>query len=224
MQDYAELSSIAEGELAALRAEGITPTDADIVAINALAWAVHEPRIRMELAKGKPVQCGNRWLWPLSLIADAWFRREGADCPDPRGALAFAMANAHDENIETATYKNVVEWIDGTLATPDQLTEATAQVIAQERGPDMPPNDSEGMTVGELSAALIATAGGTVDMWERLCSIGHCKATLDILAAQQRADKKSLFHTAKIRATIALGWAVENIRRRELDAGENADG
>jgi hypothetical protein len=221
MQDCAELNSIAEGEIAALRLDGITPTDADVVLINALCWAVQSPRIRMELAKGRPVQCGNRWLWPLTLCAEEWFRREGADCPDPRGALAYAMSRAHDESLSVATYADAKAWIKGTLATSDQLLEATAQVVSQERGPDMPPSDdANGLTAGELSAALLATAGGTADMWERQCSIGACKATLDVLAAQQRADGKSIFQSAKIKATIALGWAVERIRQRELNKGD----
>jgi uncharacterized protein YeaC (DUF1315 family) len=217
MTDYADLNDMAAQALAELRADGITPTDADIVRLNALAWGVQCPRIRMELAKGRPVQCGNRWLWPLSISARKWYQGAWEGCRSAREAMAYAMAHAHDERLYKATEREVGAWIDGTIATETQLEEAMNQVIAQELDPDMPPvPDSEGggMTDGELSAALVATAGGDADTWERLCSRGYCIATLEILAAQQRADGKPLFDGAKSRAFLALGWYEKQIRER----------
>jgi hypothetical protein len=77
MTDHAQLNSLAEAEIAALRADGIQPTDAEIVKLNALGWAVETPHFRRTLARGCPVQVGGSTLWPLTIRAADWVDRVG---------------------------------------------------------------------------------------------------------------------------------------------------
>jgi len=63
------LASLAEAEIDGLAAEGITPTAAEIVHINALAHLVESPSSRVALARGRPVFVGGAYLWPITLYA-----------------------------------------------------------------------------------------------------------------------------------------------------------
>jgi hypothetical protein len=66
MKNYRTLSSQAEAEIEALRYKGVTLSDSDIIAINALAWEIETPSKRVSLARGKPCKCGNVFFWPLT--------------------------------------------------------------------------------------------------------------------------------------------------------------
>jgi hypothetical protein len=228
MTDYAELNDTAKQTLDALRAEGIVPTDADVVRINALAWDVESPRVRRALARGTPVRCGNRTLWPLTVAAAEWYRSEGCRFAAPRTALAYAMANGRDESLGAASEADVRAWTRGTRATDAELDEAMSQVLQQGKESPMPPprgkRDRDGMTHAELAAHLHAVAGGSAKQWERSVSVDYCLDFWSILSAQNRADGRTPYDAARDRAIVALGWCEEQIRERARARGESIDG
>jgi hypothetical protein len=101
-------------------------------------------------------------------------------------------------------------------ATRGEMLEAVAQVLSQDESPDMPPKrkESDGMTLADMVAALQAIGGGTAEMWERHCCIGHCFAVWACLMAQARADGKTALNAQWERANVALAWAVQKIKER----------
>ena len=233
--DRYRLSDLARAELEDLRAHGIEPTDDEIVEINALAREVETPAVREELARGRPFRAGDVWLWPFTLNAGTWFRRVGCLMPNPRAALAYALAHPCDE-LETIderpfmrglfavlrrhyarprpTKRDVSSWYDALKCRVAELDLAIAGCLEQVEEPDVPHRETDrGSTPGELSATMIATVGGDPAMWERQVSIGYLRSVLDTLAAQQQAGSGHVAPNVA-RATMALGMAVERIKER----------
>lgn len=216
-QDRYRLNDLARAELDDLRRAGHAPTDDDVIEINALAEDVLTPDTRRALARGRPVECGGAWFWPLTISSSAWFSEIGCDMPDPTAALAFAAAHSSDDRIHEADWPAVRRWYRGLRCRPSALSLALSAIIAQDEETEIPHRDGErGMKAGELSSAMVATAGGDPAMWERQVSIGYIRAVLNTLAAQ---NKPSGVPPAVARATMALGMACEKIRNRERDDG-----
>ena len=219
-QDLAKLSSYAEAEIETLQAEGVTLTPADIIAINALAWQVETQESRRLLARGIPVSVGGVTLWPLTIYAAEWYDRVGCRMgAQATYALAFAMAHGRDDgalDIEgRAAAKAVKRWTRQLTCTDTELQVAMAQILDQDREPDLPQReDGQTMTLGELVASVVAAVGGTADYWERRVSYGHVLAVVAAIGQQNRADGRPDANDPRLRADRALGYAVERIRRR----------
>ena len=215
MQDRYTLNEIARAKLASLRAQGVEPTDDDIVLINALAADLLSPGTRRALARGRPSQCGDVWLWPLTINSSDWFTESGCNMPDPTAALAYALAHGNDPDLIKADWKAVKRWHRRLHVRPAELDLAVADCISQDEETEIPTRESDnanGMTAGELSAAMMATVGGDPAMWECQVSIGYIRAILETTAAQQKAGGVAPSVT---RATMALGMACEKIKNRE---------
>jgi len=216
-QDRYKLNDLARAKLEDLRRCGFAPTDDDVVEINALAEDVLTPDTRRALARGRPVECGGVWFWPLTITSSAWFTETGCNLPDPTAGLAFAAAHPTADNLHEADWPTVRKWYRRLKCRPAALALALSEIIAQEEETEIPHRDSEkGMTAGELSAAMVATAGGDPAMWERQVSIGYIRSVLNTLAAQ---NKTSGVPPAVARATMALGMACERIRNRSCADG-----
>ena len=224
MRENDQLSALAESEIEALRDDGVTVTDADVVRLNALAWAVETPESRRLLARGVPVQIGGVVLWPLTLYASEWFDRVGMHLADPGAALAYAMAHGYDaagaldcEGREAV--RRIKRWRRSLRCTHAALEVAIAQVQDQDRMPDMP-DDPNGkpMSPGDFSAHMAAVAGGDPEFWERRCAFGYALAVLTAIVAQNRADGESSAHDARINADRALGLEIARIRERHNGA------
>jgi len=131
MHDTAKLSDLADAEIAMLQAEGITPTPADIVRINALAWNVEEPDTRLALSRGVPVEVGGVVLWPLTLKAYEWHRRV---CGSMKTEWLSCGYSDGDE-IETGgaiAVARVAVWGVMLKCRMNTLIEAMAQIIQQD--------------------------------------------------------------------------------------------
>lgn len=222
MQDLAKLSELAAAEIDALRAEGIELSPAEIVRLNALGWAVESPETRRLLARGAPVAVGGAILWPLTLHGQDWFDRVGCRL---RGqarrayALGYAMAHGRGDGDTLAVdgreaERAVVRWARSLRCTFAELNVAISQVLAQDEQPEQPPSKTGGMAIGDFSAFLAAAAGGDPAFWERRCAAGYAYAVLDAIARQNSADGRKTLADPKIRATRALGWYAEKIKRR----------
>ena len=215
-----ELSSQAEGELAALRLAGVTVTDADIVRINALCWEIESPSHRMALARGCPVEVGGAWLWPMTLAASAWFDEYGCNYKDAEMALAYAMAHGKDDKIEYSGERDIKMFARRLTCRRQPLRLAMSYVIAQDEQDAIPPpkhENHETPTQGDLSAMMMATCGGDVAMWERRVSIGYVAEVLSVQAAQESAGEKGDHSPAWKRANLALAYALEAIEKRGKD-------
>jgi len=224
MMDASELSGLAEGEIAMLQADGITLTPADIVMINALSWNVETPESRRLLSRGIPVFVDGVTLWPLTLTADEWYSRVGSQFRSNKlctYALAYAMAHGRDDGYALSHDGRDAErainlWRRKLKCTIRELDTAMAQIIAQDKEYELPPDksDQHGMTLGEFSASLAAAVGGDVEFWERRCSSAYAFSVMFAIAQQNRADDRPMDGDPRIDAERALGWAIVKIRER----------
>ncbi|HAX91069.1 MAG TPA: hypothetical protein DCY07_02530 [Rhodospirillaceae bacterium] len=225
MQDLAKLCDYAQAEIDTLIEKGVTLTPRDIVAINALAWAVESPESRVLLSRGVPVFVGGITLWPLTMYAAEWYRRVGCELIGNQArtlALAYAMAHGREDGaLDMGRAK--AEWVVSQFnrsffCTGTELVEAIAQVLQQDEQPEEPPalGNENSMSAGELSAFLVANAGGPIEMWERQCSIGYVCAMMTAIVQQNKADGKPSLADPKIRATRALAWYTECLLHPEL--------
>lgn len=215
MNDYRTLTDLAEYELADLRSRGVAPTDSDIVLISAICHDIESPQLRCDLARGRPVACGNVWLWPLTAAADQWFNETGCTFPRPRMALAYAMANGRGD-IETATWRSVKAWLRTVKATRDEIETACAAVIAGGKRDELPtPKNNRSMTHGELALTMMAIHGGTPEMWERHVSMNYMFELLELSAAQSQAEGKTVSDAMRNKAEAELAHVIKRIRERQ---------
>jgi hypothetical protein len=230
------LNDLAAREIAALEAEGIMPTAAEVVKLNALGWAIETPTLRRELSRGVPQQlCPDVYLWPLTIQAADWHERVGEKLAPSRKAmimhpglssdlpalaLAYAMAHAYSEGDELDAEGDdaadkVIAWASGLKCTAEAFGACIAEVVAQQDAPDLPRSDETGkrMTAGEFSVYLASRCGGTPEFWERRCSIGYAATLLSAVVHQSLADGKPITHDAKMAATMAMGMESDRIRK-----------
>ena len=231
MQDLANLCDLAEGEIDGLLAEGIVPTPAEVIAINAAAWGVRSPSNRKELAKGCPVHVGGVWLWPMTIEAGEWYQKTGCKITGAeREALAYAMAKGYDDGnpfVLVDACKSGKSFIATVKATTDAVTLAIDEVLQQMECVEMPPRDDEGgrtMSAGELSQTLAAMTGIDPEFWERRCCFGYAVSMLHTAMQQRNESGKPLPTDPIIQSEIALGWVVEKVRMRHRKESELTDG
>jgi len=224
MHDYCKLSDLARYEIEDLQAAGINPTPDEIVELSAIGWQVETPETRQYLSKGKSVKCGNIVLWSMTLQSGDWYRRIGCNLEGyETAALGYAMATCYDTGAEFPEDKKDAErlvsaWVKSVKATIEELTISIGMVLSQTEDFDMPPDPedekSKGMTAGELSVQLVAMCGGEPDFWEKRCSNDYAIDLLNAVIRQRNESGKPLPNDPRIKATQALGWAVEKIKRR----------
>lgn len=233
------LNDLAAREIAALEAEGIRLTAAEVVKLNALGWAVETPCARRELSRGVPVMlCEGVYLWPLTIQAADWFDRVGerlranklmairhpvlsADLP--MLALSYAMAHCYAagnalEIDGSEASSAVLSWASKLKCTADAFRDAVQSVIAQQDGPTInAESETPSIKPGEFSVYLAARAGGTPEYWERACSVGYAVAVFMDILKQAAADGAPLPNDPKLLATRAFG--IEAARIRESRKG-----
>ena len=229
MQDLAKLSTMASYEIDDLTESGIVLTPEEIVEINALGWAVESPESRQSLARGIPVEVAGVQLWPLTLYGQEWFDRVGCKLPGGMAkvyALAYAMAHQRDEGEPLSisghkAWMRVMWWGSRLRCTLGELNVALAQVIQQDEEHETPPSPEQtgGMSIGDFSAFLAAACGGDPDFWERRCSLSYTYSVLDAVARQAAADGKKLASDPQIKATMSLGYRIEQIKADRMSNG-----
>lgn len=236
-----KLNDLAAREIALLEAEGVRPTAAEVVKLNALGWAIETPCARRELSRGVPAMlCEGVYLWPLTIQASDWFDRVGERIRPsklfalrhpvlskdlPMLALAYAMAHAYADGsaIEIdgeEAARAVMEWASKLKCTADTFRDGIQSVIAQQDAPNIPAEEgSPPFSSGEFSAYLAARAGGTPEFWERGCSVGYAVAVFTEILKQAKADGAPLSNDPKLLATRAFG--IEAARIRDSRRGES---
>lgn len=211
MNNYRKLSNQAEAEIEALRAQGAKLTDSDIVAINALCWEIESQSQRMSLAKGKPIQCGNVWLWPRTIHACEWFSETGCAMSCSEKALAYCMAH-RDDDLSTVTEKDVIRWFKTIRATLDEVRIAIYEIISLEHRDTLPSKKKSPFQISNLAQLMVSKFGGSFDMWERQCSIDYVFNFIDTLAKQDEAQAQKS-HIEK--STAILARFTDSILKRD---------
>jgi hypothetical protein len=216
------LSDIAAVEIASLQGQGIILTPAEIVELNAIGWEIETPETKRELSRGTPVEAGGSILYPLTLAGWAWFERVGDKCMDQDAALAYAMAHGSDKEIDTATASDVKAWKRGLRCREAELRFAVQQVIASEKGLELPPNKAKSVSVPELSAMAMAECGCTPEVWERHVRIGYIS---EVFAAVSRSSGNSngapSASDPRVQGMAAMLFAVEKIKKSRLTEAVN---
>ena len=210
------LSNQATAELADLRARGIAVTDQDVVLINALCWEIESPTNRAQLARGKPIECGGVWFWPLTVSALHWISETADKMPNSDLACAYAMAYDGD-CIEKTTWADVRKWSKKVNATQAQLETVMRALIDEDTRltTENANTDEQQATVCKLSLTMHALHGGTPEMWERQVSIGYVFDFVDTLLAQARAGSDKAGDVLKARSNYALACAISEIEKRQ---------
>jgi hypothetical protein len=206
MKDPRKLSDYAQSRIDALRREGVKLSDENVCVINALAWEVQSPCKRVSLARGKPVKCGNVWLWPLTANASAWFSEVGGEMKCPMStslkmwmyrilermsfseiALAYAMAHRDDDQYQT-TPEMILAWFKTFRGTIDELRVAMGYVMLQVSRDEQPSSKDDALTFEELVCYMHATHGGSAQAWAQAVSIGYIYDYIDTSMKQSSAD------------------------------------
>jgi hypothetical protein len=222
-----KLSDLAKAELEELKDAGIQATPEEVVTINYLAAMVESPTARRELSRGRPViLTGGVALWPRTISGALWwewFDSESAG-GDRLKTLAMAYSMAHGRDIPTECYDikiatdTVRVWSRQLRVTPAELDCAISEMLEQEDdGVEQPPTDSDedtSTTLQELAAVMVATAGGSPEMWERQVSIRYVCDMLTTITAQNQVENRPSDADPKIRAEKALGYAIMRVRDR----------
>jgi len=231
-QEKRHLSETAEREIKELQAKGLTLTHDDIVWINDLAREVENPSGGSTLPAGRPARAGNVWLHPFTIAGIAWYEMvlPWFDGEDEYEILVLAYALAKGREADTLSFTSeyddikraLKKWKREIRATQKELTKAVAAVLPQtEHIPlaedaDKPAEDSAGW--GEIVATMVATCGGTPEMWECRVSKDYLFEQMRVMNAQNVAgDKKPNLNDPQIKAIREMGRCTLFIQRREQD-------
>lgn len=210
-----EMCDLARHRIAQLRGAGHTVTDDDVVRLNALACEIETPARRRELARGRPVQAGGYWLWPLTCAAHQWWIDNLESFGDSVMALAYAMAYT-GEDIETKTAKDVAKFGRSMRVNRNALREIVEQIVENDS-----PSAGGGTTDSaaafspcELARVMHVIHGGTPEMWERHVSVGYIRAYLATALAQARAGSEGGRDLIRDKANYDFACACEAIEKR----------
>lgn len=213
MSAYHKLTAMAEAKIKALRDCGCAVTDADVIALNSLSVDINSHDRRMALAKGRPVRCGNVWLWPFTIHSKAWFADVGCNFKHAEYALAYALAN-RDKELYTTTQDDVLAWSKTLKCTEAELNEAVSQILDADSEYSVPVETKDAITIHELATSMAAAYGGNVLMWEREVSLQHIYDYLDTVSRQAKADGDDRTNG---RALKAFTYLASRIRRRSTN-------
>jgi hypothetical protein len=220
-----KLCDLASAEIESLAGEGIACTPDEILRIQWLAQQVETPAARTTLARGTPVHAGGAVLWPLTLAADTWLQDALAESCDTRERfqiIAFAMAHTRTQSALDGiaprdACKHAGRWAKRLQCREEELAQAVAIVREQDdTGPQIedPKKRQSQSTAGDIIAHLIASVGGTPDMWEQQVAIGYIRQQMNACVAQQSANAGiDATITNRVISTRNLGLAVEEIRQ-----------
>lgn len=229
-----QLDDNAAARIDALAQEGITLTPAEIVELNGLCAGLRSPD-RIALVRGRPIFVGGTSLWPLTLRAYAWLDEGG--WKNGIYAIAWAMAHCYDEPSPFLQVdprragKTIRQWMRTLACTPTALA-AAVEAVGYEDAEDAPPDTRSDMQkeadssrpapLGAIVARLVATCGGTPEMWEAGVSCTYALRQLHTALAQSRADGISVADSPAIqwhRAIAACMWRIRERARLDKQAG-----
>lgn len=150
-------SKQAEADLEELRAEGLRPTDADVVRLHELGWRCERGPETTALNAPRRAYAGNCAFYEPTVCAIAWMREHEGRARDGRSAdwmWAYALAHARDPEALAAAdtpakIRSAVEgWAAGLDATEAEVMRAADYVCGA------------GEAVAERTELEIASAAG----------------------------------------------------------------
>jgi hypothetical protein len=222
MRDDYDLSELAAATLDELRSLGITPSDSEIVRLNALGWDVEHKGVRSMLSRGKPIECGGAWLWPMTIAADEWYAEIGSGIDPEEYAIGYAMAHGSDPLLMGRTGRDVRKWARSLRCSRRELQTAIYEVSRQTVYPEVyreaKPGGDAPMTAQERVSIMIQHFGGAAAHWESDVAHGYIAALVSVADAQQRAGERD--NPVKQRAVAAFMFHVEHIKARHAKESE----
>jgi hypothetical protein len=172
------LRELARAEIAALEAEGITPTWDEAAQLNDLAAEVELPGRTDPAGAGEPIRAGNCVFWPFTLSSGEWFgyvvragiftTRDGS-----RNALAFALCNGRTPEVFADLITSddcraaVNRWVLRAGITAAERENALVRVVPELGNPHTTSKDGAdgGETVDGIIAELVVGSGLPADYW-----------------------------------------------------------
>ena len=188
--------------LAALRADGISPSDAEVVWLARLRWVCDHPEDgSIPWVSGAPVQYGGAIFWPMHRLGELWFIRahrllEGMDKLQV-AAYMFAHVNSApgDRTLlyitsDADVVREVSEWFDMLALHDDQIIVLTdrlrqldgqADVETVSNGTDDAPAITDSITAGTAGLCK-AFPGTTPDYWMSGVSAAEARGMMESVA------------------------------------------
>ena len=172
------LRELARAEIAALTAEGITPTWDEAVQLNDLAADVELAGRTDPAGAGSPVRAGNCIFWPFTLASGEWFARAVrtnifTTRDGSRNALAFALCNGRTPEVfaDLITADDcraaVNRWVLRAGVTAAEREEAIVRVVPEIGNPHTTSKaGTDGAdTADGIIAELVVGSGLPADYW-----------------------------------------------------------
>lgn len=202
MNPVPDLHPNLESTLAALRADGINPTDAEVVWLARLRWPCDHPRHGVKELVGAPVEIGGDTFWPLHRLAEYWFVAAGEILGDEGTRKTDAYLFAHTRSApgdrslllitgEDAIAQTVHDWRAG-LALHDENVPDLVRLLrhidgyADEAAP-RPATEEPGELDG-IGTLCKMFPGTTPDYWRSGISIAETEALFESTSKQAWAE------------------------------------
>lgn len=202
----AALCPLTRKALRQMASKGIRPTLAETIWLNDRARVVMRPAVRAENA-GRPILCGNVWLWPLTWGASSWLLWVidlSGDESFHVSAMMYAHANARSASAfaHAWDYDAACELVRthalSVCATPQEIDAAlnalnTTSLYSHASNRE---GEADTPTLSDPQQAIISTLckgyGGTPDYWAWDISVAECCDYAGLLRDQADAAGKHM--------------------------------
>lgn len=225
-----ELCDLADETISQLENDGITLNAQDVLTIQRLSLGASDFK---EYARGKPVEAGGEWFYPLTIGATSWFA-EALEvkqiAENQRLQLyAFAYASAHARQKIEATGKRilpeVLRWRRNLTCRIDELCEALSEITDETLSipsllPAVDANISgEQYDADDLTLLMCALVGGEPEAWRWQCDIPSAIKIIEKRLALDGAEGRESRKSKSVECLKELAEFCRQIRERKN--GEN---
>lgn len=240
------LSQLASDDLADLRADGLNPTDADVVRLNALALQISDGPETTAYSMPRFAVAGGVVFWEPTVAAFKWydFAKTFADGETMEDWMfAFACANGRRRGAFDALYdpaaieRAMGEFLGGLSCTHAEVERAIYHVtvgadnekpektpLAKARDADLTPTERERRNYAAMEDTLSKAAVATGFTYEDLMLHTPSRLVGYIYAAHVEAGDKLTQTSAAAHASyLATLHAIQDRLRAERDATAHSD-
>jgi hypothetical protein len=217
---------IAAAEIARLRADGIDPSDDDIVWLSSLGRRVHCPRgltpEAADIRYGVRLSNGER-LAGLTVAASDWLARWRDMWPEGEDIYptAFALRSGVDfDELDTASkvVNSVADWRAGLNVSIDELVGAVERMLgvdspSPEREEDDEPTDTESVIETLVAATGLPAEYWRDKTWAHVAGVNRGLTHWASMIGQYGGD--GIDQRESKQALTELAMAIDEIRRRE---------
>ena len=244
------LSDLAKADLADLRAEGLAPSDEDIVRLNALALKISDGPETTAYNAPRFAVAGGHVFWQPTMAAHFWYsfaKRLADDENSEDWLFAFACANGRrwaflDNLRDPEKIKSALEdFVSSCTATKDEVMNAVCYAalghdatpektdLAKEREKHLTPDERERRNFAaleeRLAQAAVATGLTFSDLMgqtpSRLCGFIYAA---HVQAGMPLAKSSAQAHADYLATLNAIAKRLRQEKAERSNNGENNDG